>query len=245
MSMTGLTAQQLDAMMPDASKLLSDEPEMESSLHYTQLALLVACLEFFWADRNDFFIGANLTVYFSRQQLRNRDFRGPDFFLVKHTDRRPRNAWVTWEEDGKYPDLIIELLSNSTADTDRNLKKTLYQDRFRTPEYFWFSPDTSEFEGFRLVGHDYQPISPTARGWRWSEELELFIGIENHQLRYFTVDGDLVPTPDEAAIQERQRADQECQRADQERDRADQLAERTNQLTEYLRSLGINPDEIS
>lgn len=231
MHITGITAQQLEAAMPDASKLLSDEPEMESSLHYAQLALLVACLEFLWRDRNDFFIGANLTIYFSRQQLRNRDFRGPDFFLIQQTDRRPRNAWVTWEEDGKYPNLIIELLSTSTADIDRSLKKTLYQDRFRTPEYFWFSPDILEFEGFRLVGHRYEPIAPTANGWRWSEELELFLGIESKQLRYFTRNGDLVPTPDEAAIQERQRADQ--------------LAERADQLAEYLRSLGVDPDQIS
>ncbi len=121
--MMGLTAQQLEAMMPDGKQLLSDEPEMESSLHYAQLALLVTCLEFLWRDRTDYFIGANLTIYFSRQQLRNRDFRGPDFFLVKQTEKRPRNSWVVWEENGKYPDLIIELLSVSTANTDRTLKK--------------------------------------------------------------------------------------------------------------------------
>jgi Uma2 family endonuclease len=55
-----LTPQQLEAIMPDASQLLSDEPEMESSLHYTQLLLLVTCLEWLWRDRNDYFIGANL-----------------------------------------------------------------------------------------------------------------------------------------------------------------------------------------
>ncbi|KAM3113244.1 Uma2 family endonuclease [Phormidesmis sp. 146-33] len=233
-----LTAQQLEALMPDATQLLSDEPEMESSLHYTQLALLVACLEFLWRDRTDFFIGANLTIYFSRQQLRNRDFRGPDFFLVKQTAKVPRNSWVTWEEDGKYPNLIIELLSISTADTDRNLKKTLYQDRFRTPEYFWFSPESLEFAGFRLVGHQYQPIAPSQNNWLWSQELNLFLGIENRQLRYFTADGHLVPTPDEAAIQERQRAEQLAEQASQ-------AANRSNQLAEYLRSLGIDPDTIS
>jgi Uma2 family endonuclease len=219
-----LTAQQLEAMMPDATQLLSDEPEMESSLHYTQLALLVACLEFLWRDRTDFFIGANLTIYFSRQQLRNRDFRGPDFFLVKQTQKIPRNSWVTWEEDGKYPNLIIELLSVSTADTDRNLKKRLYQDRFRTPEYFWFSPETLEFQGFRLVGHQYESITPGQNNQIWSEELELFLGISNKQLRCFTRDGALVPTPEE---------------------RAEQLAERADQLAEYLRSLGIDPNTIS
>lgn len=226
-----LTAQQLEALMPDATQLYSDEPEMESSLHYMQLLLLVTCLEWLWRDRNDFFIGANLTVYFSRQQLRNRDFRGPDFFLVKQTQKHPRNAWVVWEEDGKYPNLIIELLSTSTATIDRTLKKDLYQDRFRTPEYFWFSPDTLEFEGFRLVGNQYQAIASNDRGWRWSEELGLYLGVEAGQLRYFTPEGDKVPTPEEDAVQTQLQLEQE-------RIKSARLAQR-------LQSLGIDPDSIS
>jgi len=65
---------------------------MESSAHYMQLLLLVTCLEWLWRDRKDFFIVANLTIYFSRQELRSRDFRGPDFFLVKGTEKRPRSS---------------------------------------------------------------------------------------------------------------------------------------------------------
>lgn len=60
-----LTAQELEAQMPDTTQLLSDELEMESSLHYTQLLILVSCLQWLWRDRDDFFIGANLTIYFS------------------------------------------------------------------------------------------------------------------------------------------------------------------------------------
>jgi Uma2 family endonuclease len=223
-----LTAQQLEAMMPDASQLYSDEPEMESSLHYMQLLLLVTCLDWLWRDKNDYFIGANLTIYFSRQQLRNRDFRGPDFFLVKQTQKRSRNSWVVWEEDGKYPNLIIELLSTSTADTDRNLKKNLYQNRFHTPEYFYFSPDTLEFAGFRLVGSEYKEIAANSNNWRWSQELSLYLGIESGKLRYFTELGSLVPTPEEAALQ----AQLQLQ---QERQRAEHFAER-------LRNLGIDID---
>ncbi|MBD2744842.1 Uma2 family endonuclease [Coleofasciculus sp. FACHB-1120] len=219
------TAQELEAQMPDATKLLSDEPEMESSLHYKQLALLVSCLEWFWRDspkgdsfasRNDFFIGANLTVYFSRQQLRNRDFRGPDFFLVKNTEKKERPSWVVWEEEGKYPDLIIELLSNTTASIDRNLKKELYQNRFRTPEYFWFDPESLELAGFRLVGEQYQAIAPNPQGWLWSEVLDLYLGIEAGKLRYFIPKGSLVLTPEEAA----------------------------ERLAEQLRSLGVEPDTL-
>jgi Uma2 family endonuclease len=231
-----MTAQQLADLMPDATQLESNEPEMESSLHYAQLALLVACLEWLWRDRNDFFIGANLTIYFSREQLKNRDFRGPDFFLINQTERRPRKSWVVWEEGGQYPDLIVELLSPATAKTDRSLKKVLYQDRFRTPEYFWFSPDTLEFEGYRLMGQHYEAIAPNDAGWRWSDVLGLFLGVQNETLRYFHRSGELVPTPEEAA-----EAAQLAAETAQLKVQAAQ--ERTARLTEQLRALGIEPEE--
>ncbi|MEI6441633.1 MAG: Uma2 family endonuclease [Nostocales cyanobacterium ELA583] len=195
-----VTAQQLEQQMPDATHLLSDEPEMESSLHYMQLLILVTSLEWLWRDQNDFFIGADITIYFSRQQLKNREFRGPDLFLVKDTEKRPRTSWVVWEEDGRYPDLIIELLSNSTAKVDQNLKKSLYENRFHTPEYFWFSPESLEFAGFKLVGNQYQEIVANQEGYLWSEVLDLYLGVVNSKLRYFTSEGELVPTPEEAAI---------------------------------------------
>ena len=207
--------------MPDATQLESNEPETERSLHYIQLALLVACLAWFWRDRTDFFIGANLTIYFSRQQLKNRDFRGPDFFLVKQTQKHPRKSWVVWEEDGRYPDLMIELLSDSTVDVDRTLKKALYQDRFRTPEYFWFSPDTLELNGLRLVSQVYQPIVPNRQGLFWSESLDLYLGIHKQKLRYFNLQGELLMSPEEAALDAQQRSEQ---------------------LAAQLRSLGVVPD---
>lgn len=213
--------------MPDASQLESNEPEMESSLHYAQLALLVTCLEWLWRDRSDFFIGANLTIYFSREQLKSRDFRGPDFFLVNHTEQHPRRSWVVWEEGGQYPDLIIELLSDSTAQTDKNLKKQLYQDRFRTPEYFWFSPETLEFKGYRLVNQHYEAIAPNEMGYCWSETLGLFLGVRDGMLRYFVASGTLLPTPEEAAIRAREAVAQ--------------AEERSQRLAEQLRALGVEP----
>jgi Uma2 family endonuclease len=239
------TIEQMAELMPDATQLLSDEPEMESTLHYAQLALLVSCLEWYWRERDDFFIGANLTVYYSRQQLKTKDFRGPDFFLVLDAQRRHRNSWVVWEEDGKYPDLIIELLSDSTADIDREIKKALYQNRFRTPEYFWFSPVTLEFEGFRLDNRRYVEIPADERGWRWSQVLNLYLGIRDGRLRYITASGELVPTLEEAtaqamhnaaqalhnAEQARQTAEQALQTAREETERAEQEARRARQET--------------
>ncbi len=230
-----LSPLEFDAQMPDGDQLLSHEPEMESSLHYMQLLLLVSCLEWLWRDRTDFFIGANLTIYFSRQQLRREEFRGPDFFLVKGVEKHPRNSWVVWEEEGRYPSLIIELLSSSTAQVDRTLKKDLYQDRFHTTEYFWFAPDSLEFAGFRLGAHGYEGILPNTQGWRWSEELGMYLGIQDRRLRYFSPTGEMVPTPEEAAQQQQRQAEQAMQQAEQatqQAEQATQQAERAMQQAE-------------
>lgn len=238
------TREKIAALMPDASQLLSEEPEMESSLHHEQSVILEKSLERLWGDRNDFFIGVNLTVYFSRRRVKTNDFRGPDVFVALDTERRPRTSWVVWEEDGKYPDLIFELLSDSTEDVDRDLKKQIYQDRFHAAEYFWFHPVTLEFAGWRLANRRYQKIEPDERGWLWSEVLKLYLALANNQLRYFTADGALVPTPEEGeekalqlVAQERKRANAGELRAEQEKQRADLLAER-------LRALGVDPSSL-
>ncbi len=231
-------------VVPSGTLLWSDEPEMESSQHYLQLMILLICLQRLWNDRDNFFIGANLTIYFSPEMVKNRDFRGPDFFLVKDVAPHPRRSWVVWEEDDRFPNVIIELLSDSTAGVDRIKKKQIYQDRFQTQEYFWFSPDTLEFEGFRLIDGVYQPIAVDERGWRWSEELGLFLGIRNRVLRYFQVDGTLVPTPQEAELQERSRTEIAEQRANIATQQANEERHKKQQLMDYLRSIGVDPDQI-
>jgi Uma2 family endonuclease len=180
--------------------LLSYEPPMETYLHLQQMILLLKCLEWWWRDRSDFFAAGNLTIYYSLQQRKSEFFRGPDFFVVLGTERKPRQSWVVWQEGGQYPHVIIEILSDSTAETDRGLKKQIYQDIFRTPEYFWFDPNSFEFQGFQLVGGQYQALEANEQGCLWSQQLQLFLGLENGQLRFFTPQGKLVPTAEESAL---------------------------------------------
>lgn len=143
---------------------------------------------------------------------------------------------MVWEENGQYPHVIIELLSPSTAKVDRGPQKQLYQDTFRTPEYFWFDPYSLEFAGFHLVDSIYQPIAARGQGWLWSQQLQLYLGIYQERLRFFTPTGELVSTPEEVAEAERQRAEAEHQRAEAERQRNEMLIAR-------LRRLGIDPDQ--
>ncbi len=55
--------------------------------------------------------------------------------------------------------------------------KELYEQVFRTPEYFCWDPfDPQAFVGWRLSAGRYTPIPPDERGWLWSEELKLWLG---------------------------------------------------------------------
>ncbi|MEA5535160.1 Uma2 family endonuclease [Crocosphaera sp. XPORK-15E] len=224
--------------------LWSDEPPLESDLHLQQIILLLTCLDWLWQEKNDYYASGNLTIYYNEQQLKKRDFCGPDFFLVLDTEKRPRKSWVVWGEGGKYPNVIIEILSDSTANIDRTKKKDLYQNTFRTPEYFWFDPNTLEFKGFILIGGQYQPIDCNEKGYLWSQQLGLYLGIFENQLRYFNPEGELIYTPQESALQERLEKEQEKLAKQQAETQLNLERERAQKLAQKLRELGINPDEI-
>lgn len=230
--------------------LYSDEPPLETKFHLQQIIILLSCLEWLWKDRDDFFAAANMTVYYNSKKIKTRDFRGPDFFVVRDTNpRQDRKSWMLWEEDGKYPNFIVEVLSDSTAQVDRTTKKKLYQDIWRVPEYFWFDPFSLEFEGFSLVNGTYQAIAKDGNGRCWSQQLDLYLGLHNDQLRYFSQNGELIPTPEEAAEEAGQQA--EIAKAEVETFKAElSVAEEEAQaaraeaeaLRQKLRSLGVDPE---
>ncbi|WP_232379306.1 Uma2 family endonuclease [Polyangium fumosum] len=197
-------------------ELWSEALGFESSLHTAQLFLLLESIELHWRDRTDVVAAANLTIEFSAKQMAGATFGPPDFFVVLGAERKPRKSWNVWHEGGKYPNVIIEVLAPSTAAFDRGPRKQVYQDVFRTPEYFWFDPETKEFAGFRLLGGRYEPIPPDSDGRLWSTQLDLSFGVHEGKLRFFTKEGTLVPTG---------------------RERAERLAEK-------LRALGVDPDKL-
>ncbi len=130
----------------------TDGEPMDSPWHRDCMNLLIALVAYHNRARNDFYVGGNNFLYFNPEQARNRNFRGPDFFYVKDgVDRtRVRLYWAVWEEGGRLPDVIVELLSPSTEDEDRNTKYAIYEQTLRTSEYFLYGPLTRVLDGFRL-----------------------------------------------------------------------------------------------
>lgn len=204
-----VTAATATKRLPTAAELPCEDGEpLETPWHYYQMMLLIASIEFHWLGRKDFFAGGDMFMYYSEEHVFNKDFRGPDFFVVKGVDHdKERISWVSWEEGDRLPDTIIELLSKSTKKLDRTVKKQLYDERFKTAEYFCFDPEDEKLEGWRRNGGGYCPIEPDENGRLWSKELEVsfdwwtgdFTSRHSRRVRMFDVYGKMVPTFDEAA----------------------------------------------
>src|ERR1041385_6789063 len=91
--------------------LESDGVPMDSIWHYNSMSLLIAITTHLNRHRDDFLVGGNNFIYFNPNQARNLDYRGPDYYYVKDgVDRsRKRKYWAVWEENGRLPDVILEL----------------------------------------------------------------------------------------------------------------------------------------
>ncbi|BAZ51209.1 hypothetical protein NIES4103_38580 [Nostoc sp. NIES-4103] len=96
----------VDPPMPPTDLVFDDGVPLESNRHRIGMNALIRSLQYAWADRNDYFTGGNMFIYYSSAQVKNRDFRGPDFFVVLDIDGSyPRQGWVVWDENGRYPDV--------------------------------------------------------------------------------------------------------------------------------------------
>lgn len=177
---------------PTVDDLMIDDGEpMESTVHRDQMFLLIEVVRHHWRDREDAHVGGNNFVYLSPSQVKNHDFRGPDFFAVcGDTTRRPRDAWVVWEEDGRTPDCVVE--------SCRSLGLELG---------LWRGP--------------------------WGDADGLW-------LRFYTPDGDLLPTVGEDATA---LARAEAERASAEAERAARAEARVAELERRLAALSAQPSD--
>ena len=237
---------------PPPTNLIFDDGEpLESNRHRIAMNALIRSLNQAYLERSDFFAGGNMFIYYSSTQAKNKDFRGPDFFVVLDIDgSHPRQGWVVWEEEGRYPDVIVELMSDSTATVDVTTKKDLYERTFKTPDYFVYDPfNPDSLQGWHLnLDEGYREITANEQGWLWCQRLGLWLGtwqgtIDREEavwLRFYDQQGNLVPLPEEAA---QQRADVAEQRADVAEQRAE-VAEKQGSLRQLLRLLAVRFGEV-
>jgi len=258
-----------------------EEPGLPDEYHCYQPPLLRQTFQPVNVDLDDVFVGIDLNLYYD---LRHSNwYKRPDWFAVLGVPRlyegeNLRLSYVMWQEQVS-PFVTVELLSPSTADEDlgRTVSQTgrpptkwyVYEQILRVPYYVVFSGTTNEILGFRLVAGVYEQAELIG-GCLPIPQLGLSLGlwqgsyekIDRTWLRWFTLEGELILTPQEEAEQQAAESEQQAaeseqrvaeseqrvaeseQRAAESEQRAAESEQRAQRLAAKLRELNIDPDEL-
>jgi Uma2 family endonuclease len=226
------------------------KPMAETDVHRELMNDLIQTLDHRFADDPDVYVSGNLLLFYVPGDKRRHV--SPDVLLVRGVPKGPRENYILWEE-GRGPDLVIELTSRSTRDEDVETKFRLYQDVLRVSEYFLFDPRqeylSPSMQGWRL-GEDGRYIPVEAMDGRLPSTVAgLHLVRQGQQLRLYDPEtGAVLPTPRERAAQAeaarrreaaaRQEAEDTARRADAARRAAEAEADRLRREIEELRRKG-------
>ncbi len=221
----------------DEDGYLTSTPTMpELTPHHIAVKLAIESLDYH-LDKSgqECLCVGNVLLYDLPGQRRR--FLSPDIilFLTPPPGGQAR-VYKAWE--GDLPDLVAEVLSDSTLAKDLGEKKKRYA-QLGIAEYWIFAPpefhieDQPALQGFRLGRHGYEPIAPVAAqvkgyaaelypsavlGAAWGEDaqalLRLFSPLENDWCPLSREVRQLWWQAQRQLIEERARADREQARAD-------------------------------
>jgi Uma2 family endonuclease len=195
----------------------------ETDFHRNVMIDLIRTLQELYAEDPLTYVSGDLLIYYERGNKRRRV--DPDVFVVLGVPKRSRQNYLLWEE-GKGPDLVIEVTSKSTRKEDLTTKRILYRDTLLVSEYFLFDPLAEylkpQLQGFRLVDGEYVAIR-TVEGRLPSEITGLHFEAHGNQLRLFDpTPGRWLPTPQEKVIEaeaKSREAEAACRAAETELER--------------------------
>ncbi|NEO51866.1 MAG: Uma2 family endonuclease [Okeania sp. SIO3B5] len=220
----------------------SDDKPVDHEIQILIPNLLWLILNQLWGDRSDWFFGINMGIFHTTGS-NPRVAIVPDGFLSLGVptlkNDQLRSSYILWEENYIVPIFVLEIVSK-TYGNEYDEKMTDYA-RLGVLYYVVYNPDYfkrdkhERFEVYRLLNGAYQRLQGNPV---WMPEIGLGIGTEvNNYYRYkrellywYDSEGNRFMTPEEEALQERQRAEKERQRAEQ--------------LEQMLRSLGVDPEQL-
>ena len=206
-------------------------------------------------------IGQDSGIYWRITEPLVRGAEAPDWFYVPHVAPLLagvyRRSYVMWKEI-VAPLIAIEFVSGDgseerdttslhdideqTGEAKKAGKFWVYERAIRIPFYAIYEVKKASVEVYHFIDGKYEKMPANERGHYPIPPMGVELGIQQDTeipwLRWWTRDGEMLLTGNERADQEQQRADQQQQRADQERQQKEKLAA-------YLKSIGVNPDEIT
>ncbi len=171
------------AFVPDHLPESDGKPMAETDVHRNQMIDLLDCLKEYFRPASDVYVTGNIFLYYTNESG-EREPVSSDIFVVRGVAKRDRRIYVV-EEEGKAPEIVIELTSRHTKVEDFGNKRVIYAN-LGVQEYFIYDPlqetSPSQLRGFRLAGNDYAPMM----GKRLtSEVLGLDLMVEDGKLRLY------------------------------------------------------------
>jgi hypothetical protein len=208
------------------------------------LKLLLATI---WAERQDWFWGTNMGVYFDPDD----EPIVPDGFLVlgvpRIQDENLRRSYVLWQEK-VVPVLTLEVVSRKRRNEYRQKKLDYAALGVRYYVIYNALPQVKDsLEVYRLKQGEYILLSGNPV---WLAEIGLAIGcgrgvyqgIEREWLYWYDQAGERYPTPEERAAEAERRAAEAQQQVLQEAAARRQAEAQLQLLRQRLREQGIEPD---
>lgn len=229
------------AELPD-----SDDTPVDNELQNLMPNLLDAILSLAWGDRNDWFFGVDMGIYYAP----DRPAIVPDGFLSLGVERfigeGGRLSYVFWEENNVPPIFALEVVSK-TYGGEYERKKIDYA-RLGILYYAIYVPERRPrrnrqvLEVYRLVDGEYQlqsgePVWMPEIGLGFGRDRGTYLGRTREWLYWFDSEGNRLPTPEELLERERRNAELQRQNAERERQNAERLAAK-------LRELGVDPSQL-
>jgi Uma2 family endonuclease len=213
-------------------------PRGETDLHRDLMATAIETLKLHFTGQR-VYVSGNILLFY-RPGNRRRHV-SPDVLVTKGLEQRRRDNYLLWQE-GRPPNIVIEITSRSTREEDLEDKFEIYRDEVRVAEYFLFDPRGEylcpALQGYRLQTGRYERIKRLS-GRLPSRELGLHLEQHEGQLRFWNpATRHWLPTEQEsreAAEAERQQAQAEGQRAEAERQRAEVKWQQAQAEAERLR----------
>ncbi len=166
----------------------------------------------------------------------------PDVFVVRGVRKDgERPNYLIWEE-GKAPEVVIEITSKSTKKNDLGKKFERYRDEWKVKEYFLFDAyedylDPS-MQGFRLIDGRFVPIREKD-GRLPSRVLGLDLERSGPELRFWNPEtGRWILTDAEYAEEQRRNAEEQRRNAEEQKKLAEEqtnIAEEQTKIAEVQR----------
>ena len=228
------------------------KPMAETELHLEIMVALIHALKQYFRSDPQVYVGGNMLLYYEEDNPKASC--APDIFFVRGVPKLPptgrREIYRVWEE-GKAPDLVIEVTSKSTKMDDLGVKKLLYA-ALGVQEYYLFDP-LNEYLPQQLMGYllekgEYSRMEPS-RGRLSSAVAGLEIGVIEGWPRLFDPETDRpLPIPDEEAEARREEAEARREEAEARREEAEarkEEAEARRRAEQALSDLEAEKQEMA